>query len=129
MQIYQCQATAGDPARFEWTFKAPEADLFDAQGKKVGRHYAGPTWELSDGSKVTARLKAKTDAPGGKSIPSLLLETTGTSGEGVMGKIKNIQRLNTEGGNAPSEKPDKTNLGKEVRVAYSAIYQFYTDKP
>ena len=129
VQIYQCQAMASDPTKFEWAFKAPEADLFDPQGKKVGRHYAGPTWELADGGKVTARLKAKTDAPGGNSIPFLLLETTGSSGGGFMGKVKSIQRLDTAGGKAPAEKPDKTKLGQEIRVDYSATYKFYVDKP
>ncbi len=61
VQIYECRAVAGDPAKYEWAFKAPEADLFDAQGRKVGRHYAGPTWELADGSKVE-----RVDTFGGK---------------------------------------------------------------
>src|ERR1700727_2934622 len=44
VQIYRCQAKKDDPTQYEWVFVAPEADLFDAQGKKIGRHYAGPTW-------------------------------------------------------------------------------------
>src|SRR5574342_445076 len=52
VQIYECKASKEDPTRFEWVFKAPEAELFDSAGKKIGKHYAGPTWELNDGSKV-----------------------------------------------------------------------------
>src|SRR5258706_6857010 len=45
VQIYECSPSKTDPAKFEWTFKAPEAELFDAEGTKVGKHYGGPTWE------------------------------------------------------------------------------------
>jgi hypothetical protein len=47
----------------KWTLKAPEADLFDANGRAIGRHYAGPTWELMDGSEVVGKFKARADAP------------------------------------------------------------------
>ena len=63
VQIYVCGATKTDPARFEWVFKAPEADLFDLSGKKSGKHYAGPTWESNDGSKVAGEVKARDDGP------------------------------------------------------------------
>src|SRR5258708_6999616 len=53
VQIYQCRAAKDDAARFEWVLKEPQADLFDSGGKKIGKHYAGPSWEASDGSKVT----------------------------------------------------------------------------
>src|SRR5579863_10011874 len=44
VQIYTCVASANDPNSFVWRFKAPEADLIDARGNNIGRHYAGPTW-------------------------------------------------------------------------------------
>ena len=52
VQIYECRARKEDPAQFEWIFKAPEADLFDVSGQRVAKHYGGPTWESSDGSRV-----------------------------------------------------------------------------
>ena len=48
VQIYECSASKDEPARIEWTFKAPEADLFDRAGNKIGKHHAGPTWESND---------------------------------------------------------------------------------
>ncbi len=60
VQIYECGATKTEPARFEWVFKAPEADLFDLSGKKIGKHYAGPTWESNDGSTFPGRRSANT---------------------------------------------------------------------
>ena len=44
VQIYVCEAKAQG---FEWTFKAPEANLFDKQGLQIGTHFAGPTWKTS----------------------------------------------------------------------------------
>src|SRR4051794_16116861 len=52
VQIYTCTASTTNPGGFEWVFKAPQADLFDEHGGTVGKHYAGPTWEAADGSKV-----------------------------------------------------------------------------
>src|SRR5712692_9969228 len=54
VQIYRCQATPAGP--FEWVFQAPEADLFSEEPARIGRHYAGPTWEATDGSKVVGQV-------------------------------------------------------------------------
>ena len=131
VQIYECRATAGDPTKFEWAFKAPEADLFDVQGAKAGHHYAGPTWELADGSKVTGRMKANAASPDGKGIPWLLVEATQASGggSGILAKVQSIQRVNTVGGKAPSEPAVAAKAGQAVRVDYAATYLFYSDKP
>ena len=43
VQIYECNGSKDDPTRFEWIFKALEANLFDRAGNKIGRHYAGQT--------------------------------------------------------------------------------------
>jgi len=40
VQIYVCRVKG---ALNEWDFKAPEAELSDAQGRPFARHYAGPT--------------------------------------------------------------------------------------
>jgi hypothetical protein len=49
VQIYTCKPTESAPDAYEWTLKAPEADLFDDKGQKIGKHYGGPTWESTDG--------------------------------------------------------------------------------
>src|SRR6185503_67311 len=40
---------------------------------KIGRHYAGPHWEASDGSKVLGTVRERADAPAAGAIPWLLL--------------------------------------------------------
>ena len=129
VQIYQCSAHKADPARFEWVFKAPEAELFDRFGTKVGSHYAGPTWEANDGSKVVGDVTARENAPDAGAIPWLLLTAKASSGEGVFGQIRSIQRLETVGGKAPGEGCDQTQVGKEARIAYRARYFFFAARP
>jgi hypothetical protein len=129
VQIYECRPVPGESAKFEWAFKAPEADLFDAQGRKVGRHSAGPTWELADGGKVVGRVKAKADAPDGQGIPWLLLEAVESRGGGTMGRVQSIQRVGTVGGKAPVEPAEQVRVGQESRVEYTATYKFYVAKP
>src|SRR5512132_2226655 len=49
VQIYECRAKKDQAGAYEWAFVAPEAELFDVRGNRLGRHYAGPRWESSDG--------------------------------------------------------------------------------
>ena len=60
-QIYVCRPDANRQAA-RWTLKAPEAELFDEQGKSIGKHFGGPTWQLNDGSAVIGKMAAKVDA-------------------------------------------------------------------
>jgi uncharacterized protein DUF3455 len=127
-QIYTC-AAGKDAAQFAWALKAPEADLFDGAGRKIGRHYAGPTWEAVDGSKVGAAVKARADAPDANAVPWLLLAATSNAGSGVLAHVASIQRLNTSGGTAPAQLCDDTHAGEERRVPYTATYYFYSTSP
>ena len=54
VQIYECRA-AKDQAGYEWAFIAPEADLFDTRGKRIGRHYAGPNWKRPTAARSSVR--------------------------------------------------------------------------
>jgi hypothetical protein len=128
VQIYECSPGKTDASRFEWAFKAPEADLFDGKGVKVGKHYGGPTWESNDGSKVVGEVKARSDSTDANAIPWLLLNAKSTSGAGVFTKTQSIQRLETSGGKAPASGCDQAKAGKEARVPYKATYYFYGPK-
>ena len=129
VQIYECKVSKDNPTRFEWVFKAPEAELFDSAGKKIGKHYAGPTWESNDGSKVAGEVRAKDTGPDPNAIPWLLLNAKSNSGSGIFSQTQSIQRLYTAGGKAPTEGCSQAQSGKEVRVPYKAKYYFYVAKP
>ena len=87
VQIYECLASQDQPPRFEWVFKAPEAELFDRAGRKVGKHYAGPSWESTDGSVVVGEVKARDGGPDPTAIPWLLLSAKSNSGTGMFSQI------------------------------------------
>ena len=129
VQIYECRAKKDDATQYEWVLKAPEADLFDGREKKVGRHYGGPTWESSDGSKVVGEARGSEPSTDANAIPWLLLDAKKHEGEGVFGRVNTIQRLETVGGKAPAGGCDQSSMGKELRVPYSAVYYFYVSKP
>jgi hypothetical protein len=125
VQIYACNPTQSGPGAYEWALKAPEADLFDEKGQKIGKHYGGPTWESIDGSKVVGKLRSKVDAPDATAIPWLLLDAKSTEGEGAFARVKNIQRVATSGGKAPASGCDAAHSSAETRVDYSATYYMY----
>lgn len=125
VQVYDCRAAADDAARFGWVLRAPEARLLDARGDAIGRHFAGPSWELADGSSVVGEVKARRGSPTAGSIPWLLLAAKSTAGAGVFSPVAAIQRLHTEGGVAPAEGCDAAHAGAEARVPYKADYYFY----
>jgi hypothetical protein len=124
VQIYECTMDAAS-ASWQWRFKGPEAVLTDRSGRTIGKHYAGPTWESQDGSKVVGELKAQAKAADANAIPLLLLKSKANSGKGVFGAVKSIQRLETAGGRAPSEACSSANAAKVARVQYTATYYFY----
>lgn len=128
VQIYECAPAKNDPAQFEWAFRGPEAKLSTKGGSSAGKHYAGPTWESTDGSRVVGEMVASSPSPQPNSIPWLLLRAKGTAGNGLFTPVHFIQRLNTVGGSAPAAACRKEQAGQQLRAAYSADYLFYGAK-
>ncbi len=126
VQIYKCQASPTVATDFVWTLVAPEATLSDKKGKAAGHHYAGPTWEANDGSKLTGKVAAKLAAPDGVSIPWLLLSATVAQAGETFGHVAFVQRLNTNGGAAPATGCASDTANTEVRVPYTADYYFFS---
>jgi len=124
VQIYECRASSR-PGEYEWVFVAPEADLFDTQGRRIGRHYDGPHWEAADGSRIVASVKARADAPDGAAIPWLLLSARSVGADGALSKVTSIQRTHTVGGLPPQMGCSRSTLGVSARVHYSAQYRFF----
>ena len=121
---YECREKAAAAGQFEWAFVGPVATLYSADKKNVGKYYAGPTWEASDGSRVTGKQLAVSPATPGN-IPLQLVKTDPAMGSGAMAGVTYIQRLNTKGGVAPSMACDAASKGRRLPVAYEADYVFY----
>jgi uncharacterized protein DUF3455 len=117
-QLYDCKP--GADGKLVWTFNAPQATL-TIDGKVVGHHSAGPTWELDDGSSIVG--KAVGNAPGAKAddIPWLKLEVVSHNGNGKLSDVTTVQRINTVGG-VLKDSCDRQGAGRGM--PYSADYVF-----
>jgi hypothetical protein len=117
-QVYECKA--GTDGRLTWAFREPIATLM-ADGKTVGRHYAGPNWEHSDGSAVVG--KAIGNAPGATAsdIPWLKLDVASRRGSGILSDVTTVQRINTKGGKLEGA---CDSAGSYRSAPYSADYVF-----
>jgi hypothetical protein len=122
VQIYTCKASAG---RYAWSLKGPEASLQDAKGNTIGKHFAGPSWQASDGSTVVGQPLNLSPSPDAGAIPWLVLQAKSHTGNGLMAGVQYIVRTRTEGGVAPATGCDAAHVGHEVRVPYSALYLFF----
>ncbi|MGN8118622.1 DUF3455 domain-containing protein [Labrys sp. 22185] len=123
LQVYTSTAEAG--AAPKWVLEAPVAELAAKPG--AVHHYAGPSWEATDGSKIVRdKDTAVVTVPAKKAsadIPWLLVKVTADPAAGVLDKIGYVQRIATHGGVAPTAPPVRT--GTKVGVPYTATYAFY----
>lgn len=118
-QVYECKFDS--TGKLVWQFREPIATLF-IDGKTVGRHYAGPNWELADGSAVTGKVAAQAPGASADDIALLKLDVTSSRGTGQLTGATTVQRLNTHGGLT-----DKScySLHTFLSVPYSADYAFF----
>jgi hypothetical protein len=117
-QVYECKAGSdGKPA---WTFREPIATLL-VDGKTIGRHYAGPSWEHNDGSAVVGKVTGRAAGATANDIAWLKLEVVSRRGNGVLTPATTVQRINTSGGkfDGACDRP-----GAFHSAPYSADYVF-----
>ena len=117
-QLYECHLDAG--RKLAWQFREPIASLI-SDGTTVGRHYAGPNWELKDGSTVRAEATGSTPGATPDDLPWLKLDVVSHLGNGALVGVTTVQRINTRGGvaNGPCDE-----AGDYRSVTYSADYVF-----
>jgi hypothetical protein len=117
-QVYECKADAN--GKLTWQIREPIATLF-LDGRTIGRHYAGPTWEHTDGSMIVGRVVGIVFGATPNDIPWLRLEVVDRRGNGMLSGVKTVQRINTKGGSAQGP---CDNTGIYLSVPYSAEYVF-----
>ena len=117
-QVYECKA--GADGKLSWAFREPIATLM-ADGKTVGRHYAGPNWELSDSSAVVGKVAASAPGAAPNDIAWLKLDVASSRGSGALTGVTIVQRINTQGGKFDGA-CDKA--GATHSAPYSADYVF-----
>ena len=117
-QVYECKA--GADGKSAWAFREPIATLI-VDGKTIGRHYAGPNWEHSDGSAVVGKVTGNAPGATANDIAWLKLEVTSRRGSGVLAGVTTVQRINTQGGKLEGA-CDK--IGSFKSAPYAAEYVF-----
>jgi hypothetical protein len=117
-QIYECKT--GSDSTLIWAFREPIATLI-LDGKTVGRHYAGPTWELADGSAVVGKVVANAPGETADDIAWLKLDVVERRGSGTLAEAAVVQRINTHGGALHGA---CTQAGALRSVPYAADYIF-----
>jgi hypothetical protein len=125
VQIYTCEASGDE---FRWTLDHPEAELLDEKGQNIGRHFAGPSWEMIDHSRMSGKIAGRKASPDG-SIPWMLISAESHTGSGMLQHVEYVQRVNTKGGIAPTTGCDAAHAKAKSRVPYTATYIFYRSTP
>ena len=117
-QIYDCKA--GADGKLAWAFREPIATLLD-NGKTVGRHYAGPNWELSDSSAVVGKVVGNAPGATAADIAWLKLDVVSQRGTGTLTGVTTVQRILTHGGKLDGA---CETAGTYRSAPYSADYVF-----
>ena len=116
-QIYQCQSKP-DGSR-AWAFREPIASLM-RDDVTVGRHYAGPTWDMAEGG-VTGKAVASVPGATPGDIPQLELQVAARHGGGPLVEAQLVLRLHTVGGTLSGSCERDGDLRS---VPYQADYVF-----
>ena len=125
VQIYDCMSV---PGGYAWRLAAPRAALTDDQGRTIGSHYGGPTWEARDGSRVVGKRDGfKTVDPTAVDWLRLAADSTTAGADGDrLGGTTYIQRINTTGGLSPAAADcNAGTVGAQSEVPYTADYVFW----
>jgi hypothetical protein len=152
-QNYVCLPATPPATGFAYVLFTPEATLFDDHGKQIITHYFSPnlapdpdenlgtiraTWQTSDTSIVWAKANPAATATHGTdpefvadgAVAWLTLTRVGAQdgprGEDTFADVTFVQRLNTQGGLAPTDCTSLAAVGKVAFMPYTADYFFYS---
>jgi hypothetical protein len=120
VQVYECRAATGAPPT--WTLVGRQTDLFDATGRRIGRHGAADTWRHDDGSGFVGAIRSSVPSPRPLAVPWQLMTARPHALDGAFARVTSVQRLNTVGGQPPGFGCSVTKLHARVRMAYRAAY-------
>lgn len=93
-QVYECKA--GPSGALAWGFREPVATLIK-DGMTVGRHFAGPGWQIGE-DLFKGKLAASTPGAKAGDIPWLKLDVADHQGAGPLKGATLILRVETHGG-------------------------------
>lgn len=118
VQIYNC--ARDNNGQLTWQFREPLATLM-INGKTVGRHFVGPTWQLDDRSAVVGKVVAQAPGASPRDISLLRLQVVSHQGPGGLSNVVTVERLHTLGG---VFRGSCEHIGDLHAEPYSADYRF-----
>ena len=124
VQIYRCGPVAGG---YKWNPVGPRADVYGDNGRLIMTHFAGPSWQAKDGSKVVAAVedRATVDPTAIPWLRLVVTSATGTDGDRLVDTTY-IQRIATAGGLAPAAADCNAGTAGDLEeVDYTADYVFW----
>lgn len=125
IQVFRC---AADAKGSYWRFEQPQAKLKNSSGEVVAE-LSGPmsAFEYKDGSRIiSSHIIAWADpATPQKDNKYALMKAVSDPGSGVFNGVKYIQRLKPEGGMPNSSGCTASEVGKLLKVPFSAEYVFW----
>ena len=125
VQIYACYSVADG---YAWKLLAPRATLTGDNGRPLGSHYGGPTWEANDGSTVVGKRETGVNVdPTAIDWLRLKADSTAPGPDGDrLAATTYIQRINTVGGRPPAAgECDEDTVAEQREIPYSADYVFF----
>lgn len=126
--IYQCTTFGTGTAALthRWTFVRPDARLMDRAGKQVGRYFGPPpTWDITAGSRVSAKEQATAPASANALPYQLLVADPAMGSQDTFKGTTYVQRVNIQGGAVPTKPCEWMNDRAMESVPYQADYIFY----
>lgn len=121
VQLYDCALSDG---RYGWKPAGPDAVLTDEAGQVRGRHFAGPSWQALDGSRVIGAVVQSIPAPRADAVPWLVLAARTHAQPGILDRVAFILRLDTVGGVPVPGRCADSSVGTRAKVPYEATYVF-----
>jgi hypothetical protein len=124
--VYECRPLGSGTGRYGWIFMRPETKLLDGGGNQVGRYFGTPaTWDYWAGSRLTG-TEVATAPSGDGNLPFQLVKADPAAGSpGALTGTTYIQRVNIQGGVAPTAPCEWINVGQTQMMKYQADYIFY----
>jgi hypothetical protein len=138
-QNYVC-APIDKLGHVDWTLFTPEATLFSDDNLQIITHFSSPNPDEAEFVRVSWQDSRDTSAVWGRgvatatvdpnAIPWVKLQRAGSrvgpTGGSTLAVVTFLQRVNTEGGLAPSTGCDALpDVGKKAFIPYAADYIFY----
>ena len=123
-EVYRCSPIDTASGGYGWFVTVPDAILYDG-ARQAARLASSNHFEAVGDRSSLSTVPIRLQAAGAGNMPWELAAASAEGESGLFVGVTAVQRVNTNGGAAPSSTCDETHSGDEARVDFSADYYFY----